>query len=226
MPSTPVFHQDPYRPVLTNSESLDVSPEQDRLIRDVLDLGASDSRFATKMYDAIRYILTTPSVALPEVESINPTSAVLGSPNFDIHVTGKGFESGSTILWNGGEEPTTFVSNTELKTGVDMSTAITATTLPVSVQNSNGLISNTVEFEFLAAGELSRSDRLKNQEKELREQEKRDRKDTRPSDPVKTPPMGENKPHASSPDVRVKEEGKVQSGKGEPPQEPYRKADM
>jgi hypothetical protein len=52
-----------------------------------------------------------------------PDKAFVGGPDFDIQVIGENFTAESKIMWNGGEEPTTFVSPTLLTTGVQPSTA-------------------------------------------------------------------------------------------------------
>jgi len=51
--------QDPFRPELQASVALNVSSEQRALVRQVLALCASDSRFAQKGAEAIEFILTS-----------------------------------------------------------------------------------------------------------------------------------------------------------------------
>jgi hypothetical protein len=79
--------------------------------------------------------------------SLNPATAVLGDPAFTLQVIGSGFSPASKILWNGVPEPTTFVSDTELTTLVDMSTAQVAISIPV-VAAENGAESNALTFEL------------------------------------------------------------------------------
>ena len=88
----------------------------------------------------------------PVVSSLNPSSAVIGIPSFDLHVIGSGFNPGSVIVFNGYDEPTTFISPTELTTGVNMSVWAAPAVLPVKVRNGNGMESAPVNFTFTEAG--------------------------------------------------------------------------
>ena len=90
-------------------------------------------------------------VPAPVVTALEPDTAVLGSPSFVLHVWGTAFGLDAVILWNGAPEPTTVVSETELTTIVDMSTAIVAITLPVAVRQG-GVDSNALDFTLTDAG--------------------------------------------------------------------------
>jgi hypothetical protein len=61
-------------------------------------------------------------------------------------VFGANFVEGDVILWNGSPEPTTFVSDNEVTTGVNMATAEVAIPIPVSVQTPQGDVSNVLTF--------------------------------------------------------------------------------
>jgi hypothetical protein len=139
---------DPFSATLLESPPLDVSLEQQHYIRKILDIACSDSKFAEKAYTAIWRVLTGGNVTPPKVTSLNPSSIVLGSPSFPLRVVGTGFTPTSVIVFNGGEEPTLYLSSTELTTGVDMSTATTAITVGVAVLNEDGVLSDPVNFEF------------------------------------------------------------------------------
>jgi len=149
------LYQDPFAPMLRTSEVLAVSEEQKMYIREVLSIGASDEQFADKMYKAITRILTGGSVKAPLVSALTPGSATIGDPSFDIHVHGSNFTPESKIIFNGFEEPTTFVSAGELTTGVDMSVWLAAATVPVAVQNGDGVISNAQSFVFQDVAAMS-----------------------------------------------------------------------
>jgi hypothetical protein len=82
----------------------------------------------------------------PVVSSLVPATAQIGAANFTLHVHGTGFTPGAQILWNGSPEPTTFVSPTELTTGVNMATATTAGSIPVAVRSLAGVDSNALPF--------------------------------------------------------------------------------
>jgi hypothetical protein len=84
--------------------------------------------------------------APPTIHALDPASAVLGAPSFTLRVLGSGFRTGDVIVWNGSHEPTTFVSNTELTTGVNMETAQVAIAIPVSIFRAGGQSSNEVTF--------------------------------------------------------------------------------
>jgi hypothetical protein len=86
----------------------------------------------------------------PEVTSLEPNTVALGSESFTLHVKGSGFTDFSRIVFNGGDEMTQFVSDSELTTEVNMATAGTATAVPVAVRNEE-LLSNEMPFTFTAA---------------------------------------------------------------------------
>lgn len=50
----------------------------------------------------------------PVISSINPASAGVGGPDFQIAVFGSQFVASSTVQWNGSPRPTTFISSTVL----------------------------------------------------------------------------------------------------------------
>lgn len=142
------LYQDPFMPVLFSSEVLAVSLEQKIYIKKILDKACSDSKFAEKAYVAILLVLEGGSVTVPEITSLTPNSAEVGDPSFLLHVHGKGFTSLSKIVFNGGEEPTTFVSATELTTTVNMSTVGAPVTVPVAVLSEDGVLSAFSNFTF------------------------------------------------------------------------------
>jgi len=82
----------------------------------------------------------------PTLASLNPATAVIGAASFTLHVLGSGFKASDTILWNGGAESTTFVSATELTTGVNMATATTPGAYPVAVRTVLGKESAALTF--------------------------------------------------------------------------------
>ena len=59
---------------------------------------------------------------------------MIGSTDFTLRVIGTNFTDTSVIVFNGGDEPTTFVSDTELETGIKPSTASVAGSYPVIVK--------------------------------------------------------------------------------------------
>jgi hypothetical protein len=148
--TVPALHQDPFLPVLLESPPLNVTLEQKKYIKQVLDKACSDSKFSQKAYDSITLILTGGSVKVPVVSSLVPNSAEIGDPSFTLHVHGSNLKVGSIIIFAGQEELTTHVSDTELTTGVDMSVWLGADVLPVQVLSPDGVLSNTQTFTFVA----------------------------------------------------------------------------
>ena len=155
----PVY-RDPFHPVLKNSPSLNLTGEQDLYIRDILKICCADSRFAEKAYLAIGLVLTAGTIEVPTVGSLVPSTVVLGEPSFDIHVIGTGFTPYSKIVFNGFDEPTTYISDTELATGVNMPLWQAPVVVPVSVRTGEQY-SEPVDFEFLPVVPLVASVQMK-----------------------------------------------------------------
>jgi hypothetical protein len=140
-------HDDPFYPVLKSSSALEVSDEQNMLLKEILKICSSDNQFAAKAFDAITRILTG-APPKPVVTSLVPNSAEIGDASFILHVNGSGFDLGSVINFAGHDEPTTLISPNEVNTGVDMSVWKGADVLPVFVRNSNGVVSESKDFTF------------------------------------------------------------------------------
>jgi trimeric autotransporter adhesin len=50
----------------------------------------------------------------PQITSLSPNPVFAGSGSFQLVVAGAGFDSGSVVQWNGVNQPTTFISSTQL----------------------------------------------------------------------------------------------------------------
>ena len=146
-PKEPVLHN-PFYPTMKSSTPLAVSDEQKMYINEVLDIVCSDSQFKKKAIAAIGYILNAGAALMPTVTSLVPSTVVLGEPSFEIHVKGTNFALQSKILFNGIEEPTTYISSTEVSTGVNMPLWQAPAVVPIAVKNTEELISNHVDFSF------------------------------------------------------------------------------
>lgn len=98
--------------------------------------------------------------SIPTIASLAPASLEVPGPDAEVIVTGTGFTVETAINWNGGDEPTDFVSETEVKTTVKPSTvqAPLPFALPVYVHNA-GVKSNVLEFTFTEAPPLEGRDR-------------------------------------------------------------------
>jgi hypothetical protein len=93
----------------------------------------------------------------PTLTDLTPSTVALGSPDFTVHVMGSGFTSESVIVWNGYDEPTTVVSDTELTTGVNMAVWQAPAVVPVQVRAGDGNLSNVLSFTFTEAARSGNS---------------------------------------------------------------------
>lgn len=144
-----VLHPEPFNPVLLASPVLPVTEEQKNLVRDVLNLSSSDSRFSEKAYIAIERVLTGGSVIPPVIVGLVPPTVKVGTTNVLLRVQGTGFLNTSVIVANGLiDQVTTYVSPTEVTciiSGVDVHGPVT---VQVGVRNDN-VISNNWALNFI-----------------------------------------------------------------------------
>jgi hypothetical protein len=85
----------------------------------------------------------------PDITSLDPDEADAGDAvDVTMRVTGTGFTEESVITFNGLDEPTVFVSETEVTTIVKPSLFTVPAVCPVTVKNG-ALESDALEFEFL-----------------------------------------------------------------------------
>lgn len=169
MPLTSV-HIDPLRPVLkTVTPPVLTTIEQRDYMWMILDLCCSDSRFAEKAYAAILLVLAggadplppEPEVPNPVITSLVPNTAVVGGADFTLQVLGTGFTATSVIHINGvAAAPTTFVSETELSTPVDMGLVLAPVVAPITVVDS-GVTSAALDFTVTAPVLMSAAERGK-----------------------------------------------------------------
>ena len=73
----------------------------------------------------------------PTLHYIAPTEAVIGSTDFTLRLIGINFTDSSVVTFNGGDEPTTFVNDTELTTLIKPSTASVAGSYAVTVKQGS-----------------------------------------------------------------------------------------
>jgi hypothetical protein len=94
------------------------------------------------------------SAVAPTLDSLDPASLPVPGPDTPVAFRGTGFNEDTVINWNGGDEPTEFVNETEVRTVVKPSTveAPLPFTLPVYVWHG-GVQSNTVDFTFTESEE-------------------------------------------------------------------------
>ncbi len=87
-------------------------------------------------------------VLAPVLTSLAPSSAIVGSPNTAVTITGTGFTSSSVLLVNNLAVPVNFVSATTLTAMLPAQFLGTATSLNMSVKDSSGF-SNQISFAVL-----------------------------------------------------------------------------
>ena len=100
----------------------------------------------------------TAVVDAPTITDLEPSSVALGDPDVDLVVTGTGFTEISRIVFDGHDEPTKLLSETEVSTGVKPSLFTEAKDIGVAVRNGS-MVSSTLPFTFTASGTRSASRR-------------------------------------------------------------------
>ena len=86
----------------------------------------------------------------PEIEALDPDEIEMGAADTVLHVHGSGFTEQSVIHFAGHDEPTSFVSESEITTGLKPSLWQEAVVVECTVKNGDQE-SEPVEFEFLEA---------------------------------------------------------------------------
>ena len=115
--------------------------------------------FPSAVTSAVRGAAFTGTNPPPVLSSLQPASAALGAPNFTLHVIGTGFAASDVIVFAGQDEPTTFVSATELTTGVNMGFWLGVDpAIPVYVRALGGRASNVLMFAFTATARRGHDD--------------------------------------------------------------------
>jgi len=84
---------------------------------------------------------------IPNITFLSPSTVKAGSDGFTLEVTGTNFIDGATILWNGDERPTVFVSDTQLNATILKEDVAIEGTFFVAVKNPDGNESEGFTFE-------------------------------------------------------------------------------
>ena len=86
----------------------------------------------------------------PQLDSLNPASAVYTMPPQIIIATGSGFVEGAEILWGDLRQPTTFNDETEVSARLDElgRDDLAPGTVAVQVRNPDGNVSEVVYFSY------------------------------------------------------------------------------
>jgi hypothetical protein len=97
-----------------------------------------------------------PGATAPTVSSLSPDTAVAGdADDITMTVNGSGFMPGTVIVFNGLDEPTTYVSASAVSTGVKPSLFVVPAECPVGVRNGS-IKSNEMPFTFTDGSQRSR----------------------------------------------------------------------
>ena len=108
---------------------------------------------AWKFYNGAAAFATAASVA-PVLTSLTPAELSVPGVDSEVVLTGTGFSAQSVVNWNGGDEATDFISETELRTTVKPSTVQAPLPFVLSVYvHQAGLQSNALNFTFVEAVE-------------------------------------------------------------------------
>jgi hypothetical protein len=85
----------------------------------------------------------------PELDVLEPSEArYLSVEPVMMTCRGRNFPPGAVIVFNGGDEPTNYVSPTEISTVVETKTVSGPVTVPVYVRNPDGTQSSPLDFTF------------------------------------------------------------------------------
>jgi hypothetical protein len=96
--------------------------------------------------NTVNFTVSAP-VPPPAVTSLSPSYVTAGAPAFSLTVSGTSFVSGAKVRWNGADRTTTFVSATQLRASIPAADIAAAGTVPVTVLNPDGGLSNAMNFE-------------------------------------------------------------------------------
>lgn len=91
----------------------------------------------------VQCVGSCPSVTMPAISGISPSSAMAGGSAFTLTVNGSGFLSGATVQWNGGALPTTYVNGGQLTATVAATQIAAQGSATIVVVNPGGSTSNT-----------------------------------------------------------------------------------
>ena len=106
---------------------------------------------------SITYTVGLPPPQFASISSISPTSAVAGSPSFNLTVNGVSFVPQSVVLWNGSPLTTTYVSSNQLTAQVPASDVTGSGNDSVTVSNGSGAVTNAEIFTVTPSPVLSLS---------------------------------------------------------------------
>jgi hypothetical protein len=125
--------------------------------------GEADPAVIIKARNNLRVLEQNPGASagipaqLPTITMLEPAEAEVGGSDIELHVIGTAFTADTQIIFNGGQEPTTHYSDTDISTVVKPSLVSEAVIVPVLVRNATGE-SNPLDFEFFEYEPITRSE--------------------------------------------------------------------
>lgn len=90
----------------------------------------------------------TPIVVVPVITNLSPVNILVNSPNINLIVTGSGFLTGATVLWNGEARPTSIVNSTRLIAELNAVDLAVVNAVEVKVRNPGLEESNTITVKI------------------------------------------------------------------------------
>ncbi len=85
-------------------------------------------------------------IPLPSITGLNPSAAVVGAPAFRLAITGSNFNSSSTLVWNGFDLSTTFISSTSISAAIPANLLGAPGAAKLRIRNSSSI--QSPEFDF------------------------------------------------------------------------------
>ena len=93
--------------------------------------------------NSVPFIISQPP---PVITSLSPSTANVGGPAFSLTVSGTGFLSGATVMWNATALNTSFISATQVSAAVTADLIAQAGVIQITVTNPGSLPSNALPF--------------------------------------------------------------------------------
>jgi len=113
-----------------------------------------DAQCATQISGSPKSVTVTYTVtqAVPVLNAVNPAAISAGGSAFELTLIGAGFWTGSTVLWNGADRPTSYVSASEIIANISAAdiTAIGMATVAVTNPGPPSLTSNSMSVSIVA----------------------------------------------------------------------------
>jgi uncharacterized protein (TIGR03437 family) len=107
---------------------------------------------------ALSFVATPPGLS---ISALAPASATAGGPAFTLAITGAGFSSGASVLWNGTGLPTTVIGSAQLIAAVPAGMIAASGRVSITVAVSAG-VSNALIFRIVPPAPVATADGIVN----------------------------------------------------------------